>query len=116
MASVGIQPMAPDQIRSVAEQILLPPTQTQADILNQTQTNFYEKTPLWFYILAEAAYYGGGIHLGPVGSTIVAEVLIGVMRNSTYSILKEPDWKPTLGETPGKFDIADLLKVARVLF
>ena len=112
MASQGIKPMPPEQIISVAEQIPIPPNKTQADFLKNTE--FLDKTPLWFYILAEAAL-GGGIRLGPVGSTIVAEVLIGVLRNSTYSILADPDWKPTLGETPGKFDIEDLLKLARVL-
>jgi hypothetical protein len=48
-------------------------------------------TPLWYYILREAEYYGwtkapcepgagfGGQHLGPVGSRIVAETLIGLL-------------------------------------
>jgi hypothetical protein len=109
----GIKLMTPERITSVAEQIPVPPNKTQADFLKNTK--FLEKTPLWFYILAEAAFEGG-IHLGPVGSTIVAEVLIGVLRNSTYSILLEPDWKPTLkGAIPGKFDIADLLRLARVI-
>ena len=112
----GIKRMTPEEIQFVAEQIPILDNGTQADILKKTETNFFEKTPLWFYILAEAALYGQGIHLGPVGSTIVAEVLIGVLRNSTHSILEDPEWKgPTLGETPGKFDIADLLRLARVI-
>ncbi len=112
----GIKPMTPEEIQSVAEQIPISDTETQADFLKKTTTNFFEKTPLWFYIMAEAAL-GGGIHLGPVGSTIVAEVLIGVLRNSTYSILIDPDWKgPTLQRAnPDKFDIADLLRLARVI-
>jgi hypothetical protein len=48
-------------------------------------------TPLWYYVLREAEYYGvsnkpddpgiafGGQHLGPVGSRIVAETLIGLL-------------------------------------
>jgi hypothetical protein len=40
---------------------------------------FTDRTSLWYYILAEAAH-GGGQRLGPVGSTIVAEVLIGLAR------------------------------------
>lgn len=117
MAAQGILPLTPEQILSVANEIpVLIPTpghQTQADTLQRTET-FLMKTPLWFYILAEAAFYSQGYHLGPVGSTIVAEVLIGILRNSTYSILADPNWRPTLGETPGKFDIEDLLKLARV--
>ena len=113
---MGLIPMTSEQIISVAEQIFIPPNKTQADFLKNTK--FLDKTPLWFYILAEAALLGdGGRHLGPVGSTIVAEVLIGVLRNSTYSILADPDWKgPTLkGKMPGKFDIEDLLKLAGVI-
>jgi hypothetical protein len=114
MASEGIQPLTPEQITSVAAEIPITEDLTQADFLKKT--DFANNTPLWFYILAEAALLGHGYHLGPVGSTIVAEVLIGVLRNSTYSVLADPDWKgPTLGETPGKFDIADLLRLARVL-
>jgi hypothetical protein len=112
--AMGFQPMGSAEILSVAEKIPIPPNKTQADFLKNTK--FLDKTPLWFYILAEAAL-GGGSRLGPVGSTIVAEVLIGVLRNSTFSILTDPEWKgPTLqGATPGKFDIADLLRLARVI-
>src|SRR6185369_17261953 len=78
------------------------------------KAGFHEHTPLWFYILAEAAYYNKGHHLGPVGSTIVAETLIGILRYSDYSILSTPGWKPTLGLTPGKFDLEDLLEFAGV--
>lgn len=114
MASEGILPLTPEQITSVAAEIPISDGLTQADFLKNT--DFANNTPLWFYILAEAALLGHGYHLGPVGSTIVAEVLIGILRNSTFSILNDADWKgPTLGETPGKFDIADLLKLARVL-
>jgi len=75
---------------------------------------FLDKTPLWFYILAEAAFYSRGYHLGPVGSTIVAETLIGILKYSDYSILSETDWRPSLGLNPGKFDLSDLLKLAGV--
>jgi hypothetical protein len=115
MISRGIYPLTPEQIMSVTAEIPVYGNKTQTAVLKKLETNFFEKTPLWFYILAEAAFYSSGYHLGPVGSTIVAEVLIGILRNSTHSILAEPNWKPTLGETPGKFDIEDLLKLARVL-
>ena len=104
MASDGISPMTRDDMNSVPE--------IQYKVLEDT--GLIDNTPLWFYILAEAWHSNKGQHLGPVGSTIVSEVLIGVLRNSTYSILKEPDWRPTLGETAGKFDLEDLLKLADV--
>lgn len=107
MASQGILPMTEKQIASVAEEI-----PGQHEVL--AKTDFLSRTPLWFYVLAEAAYYNRGHHLGPVGSTIVAEVLIGVLRNSTDSILSDPQWRPTLGATAGKFDLEDLLTLAGV--
>jgi hypothetical protein len=107
MASQGIIPMTPEEIISVTKTF-----PSQPGILEKS--GFLTRTPLWFYILAEAAFYSRGHHLGPVGSTIVAEVLIGVLRNSTDSILSDANWIPTLGSTPGKFDLEDLLKLAGV--
>jgi hypothetical protein len=75
---------------------------------------FSERTPLWYYILAEAAA-GGSDRLGPVGSTIVAEVLIGLIRGGKDSILRERNWQPTLGKAAGRFDLSDLLDLAGVL-
>jgi len=106
MREEGIVPLNSEQIESVAI------SSAQRDALRAPC--FKEKTPLWFYILAEAAYYNKGWHLGPVGSTIVAEVLIEVLRRSDDSILSSPYWRPTLSASPGKFDLSDLLKVARV--
>jgi hypothetical protein len=107
MAAQGVVPMTDTQIASVADEI-----PGQFKVIKGT--DFLTRTPLWFYLLAEAAFYSRGHHLGPVGSTIVAEVLIGVLRNSTDSILSDPHWRPTLGSTPGKFDLEDLLKLAGV--
>jgi hypothetical protein len=57
--------------------------------------------PLWYYILREAEYYGvdhdenepgvgfGGQHLGPVGSRIVAETLIGLLWLDPSSFLHD---------------------------
>jgi hypothetical protein len=75
---------------------------------------FSERTPLWYYILVEAAAELTG-RLGPVGSTIVAEVLIGLIRGSKDSILRKPGWKPTLGTTPGLFTLRDLFELGGVL-
>ncbi|MDQ3749880.1 MAG: heme peroxidase family protein [Acidobacteriota bacterium] len=79
------------------------------------ESGFNKRTPLWFYILAEAAAQTNGKRLGEVGSILVAEVLIGLIRRSENSILAEKNWKPTLGGTPGEFNLADLLKLAGVL-
>lgn len=59
-----------------------------------------ERTPLWYYILSEAELLGirrfhGGECLGPLGSRIVAEVLLGVMNADPDHYLNvDPNWKP----------------------
>jgi nucleoid-associated protein YgaU len=76
---------------------------------------FLERTPLWYYLLAEAKHHSGQ-RLGPVGSTIVAEVLIGLVRRSQDSILRSPGWVPSLpAALPGRFELADLLRFAKVV-
>ena len=80
-----------------------------------TAGGFDTKTPLWYYLLAESKHHGGN-RLGPVGSTIVAEVLVGLVRRSEDSILATPGWAPTLpAAQPGTFELADLLRYAGVL-
>ncbi len=70
-------------------------------------------TPLWYYVLAEAASRRGntGQHLGPVGGVIVAEVLMGLLEADPQSYLSQaPAWTPELeGAKPGKFTMADLV-------
>ncbi|HYR22644.1 MAG TPA: peroxidase family protein [Chthoniobacterales bacterium] len=59
-----------------------------------------EKTPLWYYLLREAEVLGirrfrGGECLGPLGSRIVAEVLLGVMNADPEHYLNvDPNWRP----------------------
>ncbi|HEX3082970.1 MAG TPA: heme peroxidase family protein [Pyrinomonadaceae bacterium] len=101
------------------EQIIEGP---EKDILNTSV--FAGKTPLWFYILKEAELSGGN-HLGRVGSRIVAETLVGLIKNSQYSILAEPDgmraWQPdkygTRFSDDGQpiFAMVDLLEFANAV-
>ncbi len=59
---------------------------------------FGTRTPLWYYILAEARATTDGLHLGPVGGRIVAESLIGLLRADPTSYLSvDPDFRPFLG-------------------
>jgi hypothetical protein len=75
------------------------------------ESGFHKRTPLWYYILAEAAATGKG-HMGVVGSTLVAEVLIGLARRSENSFFDVIGWKPTLGKKKGVFELADLIKLS----
>jgi hypothetical protein len=70
-----------------------------------------QESPLWFYVLKEAQKLEGGLRLGPVGSTILAEVFVGLLQGDPASFLyRDPAWTPTLpGATPGCFTMADLL-------
>ncbi len=75
------------------------------------------RTPLWLYVLREAEVMADGLHLGPVGGRIVAEVFIGLLQMDPGSYLSaEPDWRPTLPARGGvgDFRMADLLTVAGV--
>jgi hypothetical protein len=75
-----------------------------------------EPTPLWFYLLAEAASGpGGGVHLGPVGGRIVGEVLLGLLDADKQSWINvEPGWEPQppVATAPGELDLAALVKFA----
>ena len=73
--------------------------------------DWQDETPLWLYILREAAVRGGGDHLGEVGGRIVAEVIVGIIRKDPESYLaNDPSWRPTLpSHQPGSFKIRDLL-------
>jgi hypothetical protein len=97
------------------QQILDAANDAQVQVLQDAEF-LQRKTPLWYYILAEAASLEGGQRLGKVGSTIVAEVLVGLVRRSEGSILATQGWQPTLPSAqPGTFTLTDLLKFARVI-
>jgi len=71
-----------------------------------------EPTPLWFYILKESGL-GGGQHLGPVGGQIVAEVLLGLLKEDAHSFVNaRPGWRPSLGPKAGRFTLGDLIRFA----
>ena len=79
-------------------------------------TKLSKRTPLWYYILAEAAILRSGRRLGPVGSTIVAEVLVGLVRRSPDSILAPGStWEPNLPSDQQGRTLEDLLRFTGVL-
>jgi hypothetical protein len=105
----NIPVLTEQQIRDAAA------SEEQVQVLQDAEF-LQRKTPLWYYILAEAASLEGRNRLGPVGSTIVAEVLVGLVRRSEGSILGTDGWQPTLPSAQaGTFTLTDLLKFARVL-
>jgi hypothetical protein len=105
--ALGEQVLTEDEIKEGAAS----PDQVQA----LEQGGFLNRTPLWYYILVESAVRAEGQHLGPVGSRLVAEVIVGLIQRSPDSILRQPGWEPSLGQQQGRFDLPDLLRFAGVL-
>lgn len=108
------------------QSFLLPSGEQVAQAMNRPQTqidqvtnhaasvsggNLHGATPLWFWLLTEADVIGRdetdqGEGLGPVGATIVAEVIIGLIEGDGRSWLSSNrDWAPH----PRVSTIGDLL-------
>ncbi|HSH59137.1 MAG TPA: hypothetical protein VK988_05740 [Acidimicrobiales bacterium] len=69
--------------------------------------------------MKEAELVESGLHLGPVGGRIVAEVFLGLLQLDAGSYLNaRPNWRPTLrtraGVTTGDFPMVDFLTFAGV--
>ena len=92
---------------------------------------FQEATPLWFYVLAEAEFETsqmqpedpGHGRLGSLGSRLVSEVLVGLIKHSPGSVWATPGsdqgrWHPRDGVQPlGRpiDSLAELMRVALLL-
>ncbi len=105
---LGIEPLSDEILWSAGSRLLDPaklPGDTATDLKDTNDARAKVRSdwvdgnggplkgnaPLWFYVLREAEFYGvthdpnepavgfGGQHLGPVGSRIVAETLIGLL-------------------------------------
>jgi hypothetical protein len=108
--------MTPADIEAVAASIpggaQLAQLQMERTADDGTKWKLSARTPLWFYILAEAAHFHGGQRLGPAGGRIVAGVIIALVRRSKDSILETPGW-PSAGDAG--LTLSGLLRLARVL-
>lgn len=102
-ATMGVPPLAPGDLAELSAYGL----------------GLERSTPLWYYVLKEAELVEGGLHLGPVGGRIVAEVLVGLLRADPNAYLNAPRrWAPTLprrsGQVTGRFEMVDFLTFAKV--
>lgn len=102
---LDLEPLTPEQVKGKADA-------SRREILERF--GFDRETPLWYYILKEAEHHHDGERLGPVGSRIVAETLVALIKQSRVSILPReptdaPAWRPDLGIKPGEFSMPDLL-------
>jgi hypothetical protein len=89
---LGLEPLSPEQV-------------------GLTEAGWVQETPLWIYVLKEAAALEDGDRLGPVGGRIVGEVLVGIIDADPESFRSvDRSWKPTLpSHDPDRFGIADIL-------
>ncbi|MCE7796116.1 heme peroxidase family protein [Sphingobium sufflavum] len=96
------------------------PVLSKGDLADLQPYGLDDRTPLWFYILREAAVLAGGQRLGPVGGRIIAEVFIGLLQGDGTSYLsQDPEWQPSLptidpAHKGDDFRIIDLLRFAQV--
>jgi hypothetical protein len=81
-----------------------------SDLTRQQRAALLAHTPLWFYVLREAELGGG--RLDGVGARIVAETLHRAIEGSRHSIVRDSDWRPTLGPNNTSFRMVDLLLFA----
>jgi len=101
---VAVTPLTKAQIRDGKGSATL-------EALSKKQLNrVVTDTPLWFYILREAELNQG--RLTGVGARIVAETFHRAMEGSTFSIVRDPAWRPQLGPDTNTFRMVDLLLFA----
>lgn len=90
MADVmGVSRLSADELR-----------QGNTDAVNDALQNggFLEHTPAFYYILKEAEVRADGNSLGELGSRIVVETQIGLMRNDEHSFMNaKGGWDPSMG-------------------
>jgi hypothetical protein len=74
------------------------------------------KTPLWYYILREAAVVNGGDSLGPLGGKIVADTFVRMLKRDANSYInKTGGFTPFLpSDVLGNFTVTDIIKFSGV--
>ena len=106
------------------------------DLRRPLKDQFVGATPLWYYVLREAEWYGtwtpgdtptmshkqrgiddrfGGHHLGPLGSTIILETFLGLLLGDPGSYIHQAGWRPMapiVAGDPDMFELKDLLSWA----
>lgn len=79
------------------------------------QAGLFERTPLWLYLLIEAAFEQQGNALGKLGSIIVAETFLTMILTSKTSILRSgAEWDPNQAVGPLGLD-NPLTTIAEIL-
>jgi hypothetical protein len=107
--SFGITPMS-------ARELTLGLPAAEVALLKSHGNLLLTRTPLWYYILREAAVLNGGDRLGPVGARIVAETFVHILKRDPSSYLNvHGGFRPILPAlSRGDFTVADILEFSGV--
>jgi hypothetical protein len=109
-AEMGVAPLSEEELRRGNT----PEVNTALD-----EGGFLRNTPLWYYVLKEAEVRADGNSLGELGSRIVCETVIGLLRIDRNSIYNGRGWTPVdavrLPNGDPIVTIRDFLRVAGVM-
>ena len=88
----------------------------EAALLDSSGGLLLTKTPLWYYVLREAAVLNAGDQLGPVGGRVIADTFVRMLKRDADSFLNtSTPFAPSLpSAAAGDFTVADLVNFARV--
>lgn len=70
-----------------------------------------DRTPLWFYVLAEAELRHDGHHLGAVGTRIIAETLWNLVAMAKDSVVADPPSQDEL--STGEFTLRGIIRLGQ---
>ena len=107
--SFGITPLT-------SAQILTGLPASQADALQAGNGVLLRRTPLWYYVLREAAVLRNGEQLGPLGARIVAQTFLTILKRDPDSFVNQPGgFTPSLpSATAGTFTFTDLVMFSQM--
>ncbi|MGV8989132.1 MAG: peroxidase family protein [Cypionkella sp.] len=102
------------------DQLTIPDNAKATEVMLEGEVGqrFVDDTPLWLYVLREAAVYGDGNQLGPLGGRIVAETLSAAVEASGTGMIVDGIRKPFRpdpslgGKFKYRFDYSDLVSLA----
>ncbi len=103
--------------RLTESQLLAGLPAAEVAVLQSSSKLLLRRTPLWYYILREAAVTQNGDHLGRLGAKIVAETFVRMLKRDPDSFLNTgTTFSPSLpSATAGDFTFADLVRFAGVI-
>ena len=88
----------------------------EVTLLNSNGGILLNKTPMWYYILREAAVLSNGNSLGPLGAKIVADTFVRLLKRDSESYInKSGGFIPFLpSDVLGDFTVTDIIKLSEV--